>query len=214
MNRTTCVRTILAGLIAVLALVGTAAAQTPSPVPTANHAAVGSWFGKAIQLCPTSTVPSACSGGNPALALLMTPTMTADGNFLGNDSLALGAAPFGPHTTAHGQWIATSATEFTADYTFMLNAFPPQGDGAIQALRFRWAGQIVDKNTAVGFVNIYFSAPIQQTWNQLLSNEFPAFPNEGNIVVTAPNGAVKDPNLCRTAGCPLVFKFTIKRVAP
>ena len=205
---------VVGGLVAAIVIAGSAAAQTPSPLPTATHGVVGSWFGKAIQLCPSGVAPSACSGGNPALSLFMTPTIAADGTFLGNDSLTLGAPPFGPHTTAHGQWIATSVTDFTADYTFMLNQFPPRGDGAVQALRFRWAGQLVDKNTAVGYVNLYFSAPFQPTWNVLLDNEFPAFPSEANVAVTAPSTFVRDPSLCRQAGCPLVFKFTIKRVAP
>ena len=205
---------MLGGLVVAVLVSGPAAAQTPSPVPTATHGAVGSWFGKAIQLCPSGVAPSACSGGNPALALFMTPTLTPDGLFIGNDSLTLGAPPFGPHTTAHGQWIATSATDFTADYTFMLSQFPPRGDGAVQALRFRWLGQVVDKTTIVGYVNIYFTGPIQQTWYPLLPNEFPAFPNEANVAVTAPTTFVRDPSLCRQAGCPLVFKFTIKRVAP
>jgi hypothetical protein len=31
-------------------------------------------------------------------------------------------------------------------------------------------------------------------------------------VFTLPGGFVKDPSLCKTAGCPLVFKFTVKRL--
>jgi hypothetical protein len=204
-----------ARVLAVLAMTTLAAgvlAQTT--FPTATHPAVGSWFGKAIQLCPLYVAPSACSGGNPAIALFMTPTLTADGGFLGNDSLALGAAPFGPHTTAHGQWVATSAVDFTADYVFMLNAFPPKGDGAIQGLRFRWAGTAVDKNTLQGFVNLYFSQPIKTDWSGLLNDQFPVLPSTAAPLIASPAGFVKDPTLCMTPDCPLVFKFTIKRVAP
>ena len=201
-----------------LVIVGVVAAgpvaMAQAPIPTATHPAVGSWFGKAVQLCPSGVSPSACVGGNPAFSLFMTPTLTADGRFLGNDSLALGSAPFGPHTTAHGTWIATSSTEFIADYVFMLNTFPPPPGGAITGLRFRWAAQVISSDTIVGFVNIYFSAPLVQSWTQLLDNEFPAFPPEANVLVTAPSGVVRDPSLCRTAGCPFVFKFTIKRVTP
>src|SRR5262249_61545332 len=118
-------RKVLFGSMTALGLSVLVTAQTPSPVPTQGHAAVGSYFGKAIELCATGVAPSACAFGNPALALMMTPTLYSDGMFIGNDSFAIGQAPFGPHTTAHGQWIATSATEFTADYTFMLNAYPP-----------------------------------------------------------------------------------------
>ena len=214
MKATTRFRTILGGLVAAGAVVGTAAAQTPSPVPTATHRAVGSYFGKAIQLCPSGVAPSACSGGNRAIALYMTPTLIADGTFLGNDTLTLGSAPFGPHTVAHGQWIATSDREFSVNYTFMLNAYPPQGDGAIQAISFRWAGEVVDDNTLVGYVNARFSDPILQNWTQLFDNEFPPFPGEADLVVTDPGAFVKDPSLCRGDGCPLVFKFLVKRVAP
>jgi hypothetical protein len=209
-------RTIFFGSVTalVLASVSLLVAQTPSPVPTQGHAAVGSFFGAAIELCPQGVAPAACAGGNPALTLFMTPTLHGDGTFLGNDSFTLGAAPFGPHTTAHGQWIATSSTEFTADYTFMLNAFPAKGDGAIQALRFRWQGQVLDRQTLIGYVNMYFSPPMTLPWVNLLPNEFPVLPPQTSVPLTPPSTFYRDPTLCRTAGCPLVFKFTVKRVAP
>jgi hypothetical protein len=212
--RTTKVRT--AQLLTVLAvtMLGAAGVVAQTTFPTATHPAVGSWFGKAMQLCPQNVAPSACSGGNPAIALYMTPTLTADGDFLGNDSLTLGAPPFGPHTTAHGQWVATSATGFTADYTFMLNAYPPHGDNAIQGLRFRWVGNVVDKNTIQGYVNMIFSDPILPTWSALINDEFPSLPSQVTPLITAPTTFIKDPTLCMTTGCPLVFKFTIKRVTP
>jgi hypothetical protein len=144
----------------------------------------------------------------------MTPTISADGSFIGNDSMTVGPPPFGPHTTAHGAWVAPSPTTFEADYTFMLNAYPPKGDGAIQALRFKWVGQVLDQNTLIGYVNIYFSDPMLLTWNPLLPNEYPALPSAANVAITAPTTFVTDPTLCLTKGCPLVFKFTIKRVTP
>lgn len=206
---------LIAVSIAMVAAAGAVAAQgRPSPVPTQGHAAVGSYFGKAIEVCPRGVAPAACAKGQPALALYMTPTLEADGTFLGNDSFALGSPPFGPHTTAHGHWIATSATEFEADYVFMLNAFPPQGDGAIQALRFRWEGVVQDGNTLVGYVNMYFSKPIATDWTNLLSNEFPVLPGAAQPVVAAPTAFIRDPTLCLTSDCPLVFKFTVKRVTP
>lgn len=184
-----------------------------APIDFASHPAVGSWFGKADQVCIAGAVPSACANGQPAVTLYMTPTIYADGNFIGNDSLTLGTAPFGPHTTAHGAWVPTSATEFTADYVFMLPSFPPVPD-TVGGVRFRWAAQVISSDTAVGYVNVYFQPPLPLTWTQLVGNEFPAFPPEANGLVTSPQGMVKDPSLCRQAGCPLVFKFTIKRVAP
>lgn len=200
-------------IAAAIALSFQVAAGQTTPPSTANHPAVGSWFGEAMQLCVTGAVASACAGGNPAITLYMTPTLNADGGFLGNDSLAVGTAPFGPHTTAHGTWVATSATEFTADYVFMQNTFPPVPD-TVQGIRFRWAGQVVSSDTINGFVNLYFAPPLPVTWKRLLDGEFPVLPAQSNILVTSPTGFVRDPNLCRTLGCPLVFKFTIKRVRP
>src|SRR4051794_8454747 len=116
---------------------------------TANHPAVGSYFGRAVQVC----APGAPC---PQIALFMTPTLTGDGLFIGNDSLTLGGAPFGPHTTAHGEWIPTSKTGFVADYTFMLLPTPPTPTPSISALRFRWLANVINRDTIIGFVNIYF----------------------------------------------------------
>jgi hypothetical protein len=209
------VKWLVAVSFAVAAGAGSAAAQdTPSPVPTATHKAVGSYFGKAIEVCAKGVAPAACTKGQPAVALFMTPTLTPDGTFLGNDSFALGGPPFGPHTTAHGHWIALNATDFEADYVFMLNAFPPQGDGAIQVLRFRWQGTVVDADTLVGYVNMYFSKSVVPDWVSLLPNEFPTIPAVVQPILVPPPTFIKDPTLCLTSDCPLVFKFTVKRVAP
>jgi hypothetical protein len=206
--------TLIAALAMTALTAGAAMAQdTPSPLPTATHGAVGSYFGKAIQICAKGVAPSACLAGTPAAALYMTPTLTADGTFLGNDSFALGNPPFGPHTTAHGHWLALTPTDFSVDYVFMLNAFPPQGDGAIQGVRFRWAGTVQDKDTLVGYVNMYFTGPIAVDWVNLGTNDFPALPASINPAIIPPGQLIKDPTLCMTPGCPLVFKFTVKRVA-
>jgi|SRR5579872_3953894 len=180
-----------------------------------GHGAVGSYFGKAIQLCPTGVGPAACSVAGPALALYMTPTLAADGMFFGDDSFAVGTPPFGPHTAAHGQWFPTSPTEFVADYTFLLNTFPPiKSTVSITALRFRWAGTVVDRNTLQGYVNMYLLSGNTPTWTELLGDQFPVLTPSESTVLTPPSSFVKDPSLCRTSGCPLVFKFTVKRVAP
>jgi hypothetical protein len=176
--------------------------------------AVGSFFGKAIEVCPAAVAPAACSPAGPALALFMQPTLVADGNFLGNDSFSIAGPPLGPHTTAHGQWNPTSSTEFVADYVFMLNSFPPDKNLPLASVRFRWSGIVVDKNTLQGYVNMYFQPPLAPTWNELLGNQFPVLPPAALSALTPPTGFVKDPSLCRTPGCPLVFKFTVGRVAP
>ena len=177
-----------------------------------GHGAVGSYFGEAVELCPAGVAPAACSPAGPALALYMTPTLTADGQFLGDDSFALGQPPLGPHTGAHGQWFPTSATEFTADYTFMLNTFPPDKNNPISAVRFQWAGIVTDKNTLQGWVNLYFKPAMATTWVELLGSQFPTLSPAAASVPPSPTTFVKDPTLCMTPGCPLVFKFTVKRV--
>ena len=152
----------------------------------------------------------------------MTPTLTGDGLFIGNDSLTLGSAPFGPHTTAHGQWTPTSKTGFVADYMFMLPPSPPSPTPAVSALRFRLLAEMTQQDTLVGYVNIYFFPPIPVEWQSLapddpgapFTGEFPTFPSAAVGVVTSPSGVVTDPATCTVPGCPLVFKFVVKRVAP
>jgi hypothetical protein len=188
-----------------LAGVSIAAAQSPAGATlNLDHPAVGSWFGKAVQLCAD---PNNC----PQAVLWMTPTMTADGTFLGNDSLALAGPPFGPHTTAHGKWSPTSDTEIIADYVFMLPGDP--SSPSVSALRFRWSAQAVDPNTMVGYVNIFLFLPIPATWENVAPDKFPAWPSEADGLVTPPVGFLKDPAQCTGQACPLVFKFVIHRVS-
>jgi len=181
---------------------------------TRNHPAVGSWFGKAVQVCTGDPTKACTSLGFPAIALFMNPSIHADGIFLGNDSLTLGAAPFGPHTTAHGQWVPLSNTDFVADYMFMLNPFPAVSFAAVGAIRFRWSAKVILPDTAVGWVNIYLFPPLPTVWESLKPADFPLFPKEAEPLVTSPKGFVYDPSQCTSPACPLVFKFTIRRVAP
>jgi len=176
-----------------------------------DHPAVGAYFGKAIQVCAAGVAPSACAGGQQAGVLFMNPVLTGDGLLIADDSLTLLGAPYGPHACAHGSWVPTSATEFTAEYTFITSTFPP-ATGTISGLRARWVAQVLDANTLVGWVNAYFLSSSPVTWTPLAADQFPAFPPEAAGFVTAPNGFVKDPSTCMTAGCPQVFKFTLKRI--
>ncbi len=190
--------------------------SAPSQVPVTverYHPAVGSWVGIATEVCQTGVAPSACTGGLPAVALFMTPTIFADGNFIGNDSLALGTAPFGPHTTAHGKWVPTSQTDFVADYVFLLNSFPPVPD-TLTGARFRWVASVTSPDTMNGWVNFYAIPGIPAKWASAGSDSFPVFPSEALPLVTSPTVFYKSPDECKTAPCPFVFKFTIKRVNP
>jgi hypothetical protein len=185
-------------------------AQNPS---TANHKAVGSWFGKAVQVCEPGLSPSVCVGaGRPADTLLMTPTLTPDGLFIADDSLTFNKH----HLTAHGQWRGTSATEFVADYMFVLSNIPGTPAGSLAGLRARWQGRVLDDNTLVGYVNAVFTAGIPMVWSRLGDNEFPAIAPQMEPMFTPPASFTLQPQRCANPGfpgCPLVFKFTIKRIA-
>ena len=199
-----------------LAVLGIAALGQPTTALAADytgHGAIGSWYGKAIQVCATGVAPSACANGQPAVVLLMTPTLTPEGLFVADDSLDLFGAPFGPHTTAHGQWYPTSSTEFVADYAFMLLPYPTVPN-AVAGFRARWLAQVVDESTLVGWVNGYATRGVPLTWQPLAFDQFPSFPPEAASIVTPKPQFVTDPATCRTEDCPLVFKFTLKRVAP
>ena len=171
------------------------------------HPAIGSWFGKADQVCAS---PATCQN----VALFMTPTLTQDYEFIGNDSLALGGPPFGPHTTAHGRWSPANSDSIVADYVFMLpgTASPP----TLSVPRFRWQATVTDLDTMQGYVNIFFGPPVPVVWENLTSAEFPTLPNEAAPALVPPINFFKDPAQCSSGppACPLIFKFTIKRVQP
>jgi hypothetical protein len=186
-------------------------AQNPT---TVGHKAVGSWFGKAVQVCDPGVSASVCvATGRPAEVLLMTPTLTSDGLFIADDSLTLQLN----HLTAHGQWRATSPTEFIADYMFVLPTIPGTPAGSLAGLRARWQGRVFDDNTLVGHVNAIFTAGIPMVWSRLADNEFPAIAPQMEPMLTAPTSFTLVNQRCGTPGlpgCPLVFKFTIKRITP
>jgi hypothetical protein len=171
------------------------------------HPAIGSWFGKADQVCASA---AACQN----VTLFMTPTLSQDLGFVANDSLALGGPPFGPHTTAHGRWIPTSPSAIVADYVFMLpgTAAPP----TITVLRFRWQATVTDFDTMQGYVNIFFGPNLPVVWDNLTATQFPPLPNEATPALTAPINFFTDPATCASGppACPLIFKFTVKRVQP
>jgi hypothetical protein len=208
-------RVSIQALLAVLCL---AVVSHPGPVraagaDTLGHMAVGSWFGKAVQVCSEGVAPSACAQGRPAVTLFMTPTLTSDGLFVADDSFLFTGPPFAPHTTAHGQWVALSRTEFIADYIFMVAPYPPITN-YVAGFRARWQASVVDDNTIVGWVNGYVTDPMPLDWQKLGENEFPTFPPEAVDIVTPKTPFLKDPHTCNVPGCPLIFKFTLKRVAP
>ena len=203
-------RLILRFLVTSTALSCLAAGEDAQPKwsASAQHPAVGSWYGKAVQLCPEPV--SACAKA----ALTMTPTITVDGHFIGNDTFAIAGAPFGPHTTAHGIWTAVSPTKITADYVFMDIAFPQGTFPSTGAARFRWQAEVVDDNTMVGYVNFWPCPPVPTMWESLPgANDYPTLPQELKDAVACPKVFITDPKQCTfNADCPLIFKFRILRV--
>ena len=172
-----------------------------------RHPAIGSWFGRAVELCATGdkTCPQAALFHDADDYFRMA-------TFIGNDSLTLAGPPFGPHTTAHGHWVATSGTDIVIDYVFML---PGADATTVNALRFRWQASVNSYNTMVGTVNIFFGPPIPVKWEVIAAGAYPTFPNELLVPLTPPAKFVTDPAQCPggpASGCPLVFKFQIQRV--
>ena len=195
-------------------IVGAGAWLAPAQVfPVAQvfptqHPAVGSWFGIAVESCATGD--TTC----PQASLYMTPTIYADGNFIGNDNFSFGGPPFGPHSTAHGQWVPLSGDSILVDYVFML---PGADATTINALRFRWQAFVTSPTTMQGYVNIYFGPPMPVAWQSLTATQFPTIPSQQIVPLTPPTAFYTDPSLCPggpAAGCPLMFKFSIQRVAP
>lgn len=205
----------LIGLVSILVIAVAAHTIAKAQIPsTRDHRAVGSWLGKAVQVCEAGLAPSVCVGaGRPAEALLMTPTLTADGLFIADDSLTFGLK----HLTAHGQWRPTSATGFVADYAFVISTIPGTPAGSLAGLRARWQGQVLDDSTLVGHVNAIFTAGVPVAYQRLDDDQFPSLPAQLAPLLSAPTSFTETPLRCAnpgTPGCPLVFKFTIKRLAP
>ncbi len=175
-----------------------------------HHPALGAWFGKAVESCVGDPATNCAGLGLPALSLFMTPSFYADGNLIVNDSLAIGGAPFGPHTTAHGQWIPTGQNELVADMVFML---PAPVTGSVSAIHIRYSAAVIPPNTMVGYVNIYVSfPPLPLSLEVLGPDDFPTLPSTATDLVISPNNVYTDQNQCTVMGCPLVFKFKVLRV--
>ncbi len=177
-----------------------------------NHPAVGAWFGKAEETCVGPPATNCAGLGIPAISIFMTPSFYADGNFLGNDSLAIAGAPFGPHTTAHGQWVPTGHNKLQADIVFML---PAPVATSVSAVHIKYAATVISHDTMVGYVNLYVAfPPLPLSWEALGQNQFPDLTGTPEDLVTSPNEVYTDQSQCTTSGCPLVFKFKVLRVAP
>jgi len=174
-----------------------------------SHPAVGAWFGMAVEDCIGDPATNCGGLGLPAITMFMTASFFADGNFLGNDSLAIGSAPFGPHTTAHGQWVQTSPDGLVADVVFLL---PAPISSSTSGVHIKYSATVISPMEMVGYVNIYVAfPPLSLAWQQLGPGEFPTLSDTANALVAAPEGIFTQQSQCTAVGCPLVFRFTAQR---
>jgi hypothetical protein len=68
-----------------------------------------------------------------------------------------------------------------------------------------------------GYVNIYFGPQLPLGWTALSTGQFPAIAPALQFFLTPATTFYSDPSKCSggpAAGCPLIFKFSIGRVAP
>lgn len=181
-----------------------------------SFGAVGSWYGKAVQLCSPGSAPSACAGGLPAVTMFVTATLTGEGLFVGDDSLVFANPPFSPHTAAHGQWFPTSPNQFIADYVFLSEPYPPVPN-SVAGFKARWVAQVVDHSTILGWINLFITPAVPLQWQAVGPSQFPVFPPEAARILAPADPFIFDPVFCAIAtgtNCPLVFKFTLARVGP
>lgn len=174
-----------------------------------SHPAVGAWFGMAMEDCIGDPATNCAGLGIPALTFFMTESFFADGNFLGNDSWAVGGPPFGPHTTAHGRWVQTSPDGLVADAVFLL---PAPISSAISGVHIKYSATVISPMEMVGYVNLYITfPPLPLAWQQLGPGEFPTLSNTAKDLAVAPEGIFTAQSQCTAQGCPLVFRFTAQR---
>jgi hypothetical protein len=200
---------LLAGVAAGMSLLY--AEEDAKPKADAVSPLVGTWFGKAVQVCGEPI--SACSKG----AIMMTPTVHADGMFTANDTLEFVPVPFGTHATAHGAWESTGPKSMIADYMFLNPTVAATIFPSSTATRLRWSSEVTDDgNTMVGYVNAYSKPVVPTVWESLDKDQFPTVPKEGIDIAVIPDKTVyKHPSECTLyppSSCPLVFKFRILRV--
>jgi hypothetical protein len=93
---------------------------------------------------------------------------------------------------------------------------PGSTAATVNALRFRWQASVVRWDTMAGYVNIFFGPEIPVAWENISPGQFPTLPAEAAPAVTPPARFYTDPAQCGGGppACPLVFRFTIKRVSP
>ena len=97
--------------------------------------AVGSWYGRAVSVNPsTAVLPE----------VVMTPSFMRDGNLIANDS----HEETNKHTTTHGDWVKTGENQMTAQFIWLNLAVPSDsiGNGSKGAFKILLTGTIDPAN--------------------------------------------------------------------
>jgi len=191
-------------LVCVLGVVGLsnswleAQGQAPWVRPPIARDAVGSWFGRAVPVDPF------CLPGAPGCPvppeIVMLPTFFADGTFIGIDSNVFLE---GDHTTAHGQWEATSFNTLGAQFLFLQEG----GNGVFAgAFRLTLDGEMITPDLMTGYIVGYFF-PFTDPAGAVVVDPETGFP------VPDPLGPLPDECLPQL-GCLGRFDFVLRRIPP
>jgi len=164
-----------------------------------NKDAVGSWFGRAVPV-PGKTLCEPGNLGCPVPAeIVMVFTIHADGTFIGIDSNIFAG---GNHSTAHGEWVATSNKSIKAAFTLLQSA--PIGT-FIGGFKNLFEATVTEPDRMEGSINAFLYQYTDASGKTI--NDADGFPTPSPL---------EAPEACQPAkGCtPLgQFSFKVKRVA-
>lgn len=187
-----------AATVALALLCGSSLFAAEAKAPS-NRDVVGSWFGRAVPV-PGKTL---CTPGNlgclvPA-EIVMIFTLHADGTFIGIDSNIFAG---GNHSTAHGEWVATSNKTIKAAFTLLQSA--PIGT-FIGGFKNLFEATVTETDKMEGNINAFLYTYTDASGKTV--NDADGFPTPSPL---------EAPELCQPAkGCTALgqFNFKVKRVA-
>jgi hypothetical protein len=173
-------------------------AADPKPAST-NRSAVGSWFGRAVPVPGKTLCPPGNLGCPVPAEIVMVFTVHADGTFIGIDSNIFAG---GNHSTAHGEWVATTQKQIKATFTLLQSA--PVGT-FIGGFKNLFEANVIDDDNMEGGINAFLYQYTDASGRTI--NDKDGFPTPSPLEL---------PEACQPAkGCtPLgQFSFKVKRVS-